>query len=132
MGMGLITDRDMTWITVEKMMPDNTGIVLARSVATPQGPEVSGLVRADIGVSGYVIRPYEGDTQAHVTFVLHVDPKFVLPTFVVNAAVKEQALNVARLREVFRNGGASKPDSEPSRATRWNNDLRMSEDDMAV
>ena len=57
-------------------------------------------MRADIGVSGYVIRPYEGDTQAHVTFVLHVDPKFVLPTFVVNAAVKEQALNVARLREV--------------------------------
>lgn len=133
MGMGLITDRDATWIQVEKMMPDSTGIVLARSVATPQCPELAGLVRAGLGVSGYVIRPYEGFTQAHVTFVLHIDPKFVLPTFVLNAAVKEQAMNVARLREVFRTGGASKAEKQHCKnATGWNNNARMSEDDMAV
>lgn len=124
----LITDRDMSWITVEKMMPDGTGIALARSVETPQAEHISGLVRADIDISGYVVRPYEGGTQAHVTYVLQIDPKFVLPTYAVSTVVKDQAMNVGRLREAFRSMGAVSEDSSAmSHVSR-----RISEDDFSV
>jgi hypothetical protein len=83
------------------MLPELTGVVLYRSVETPQVCEEEDFVRAHMGISGYVIRPYEGGTQAHVSYVLQLDPKFPLPPFVTSSVVLDQAMNVARLRAVF-------------------------------
>jgi len=113
------------------MLPDGSGVVLSRSVDI-EGAQVNpDFVRACVGVSGFVVRPYEGSTQAHVTYVLQLDPGHVLPPFIVSSIVETQAMNVARLRLVF--DLMQKSGAQDSGAGHGEGRVaRVSEDDMEV
>merc|ERR1711988_1211629 len=100
----LMQDRDFTCMAVDKYMQDGeggTGIVLMHSVANPEVPPQPGIVRGGVGASGWVIRPYEAGTQAHVTYALQLHLRHNLPQFVLNQVARDQAMNVSRLKEVF-------------------------------
>ena len=102
----LYSDRDAVWLQVEKMLPDGSGVVVARSIETPEVPEDASCIRAHFGVSGYVIRPFPGaaSTPCPISMVTHVfqfDPKFKLPHFIENQIIVEEGRNLVRLRASF-------------------------------
>ena len=58
-------------------------------------------MRAEMSTTGYVFSPdpEQPSTASYVTYVVQVDPKGALPTWVVNLAAVEQADNAGRMRE---------------------------------
>ena len=77
----LLKDRDFLYREVLQQLPGNVWVVFGQSLtaeeaARVQGvPSVKGVIRGDMGASGWVIAPVEGGAQSRVTYVALTDLK---------------------------------------------------------
>jgi len=75
----------------------NDFLLTARSIETELSPERSGIVRGSIDTSGFYLQQIaEGVTR--VTYVVNVDPKGMLPLFLVNKLGNNQCQVVHKIR----------------------------------
>jgi len=116
-----LSPRDFVWIQEIKELskkdakafdlPEGTFYILSQSVDYDKIPPNPKCVRGEILDTGILITPVSENTCS-VTYVLQVDPKGWVPTFIVNLAATDQATNVLRIREYFAaNPVAEKPKS---------------------
>ena len=89
--------RDFCTVSMIDRAPDGTLYVSARSVEHAQCPEVSGVVRGNVILAGFVIAPALNN-QSEVTYLTFADVKGSIPAFVLNKITVEQPLCVANLR----------------------------------
>jgi len=99
----LITNRDFVYHSVDRLIEESgIGVSFGHSIIHPDVPDKSGFVRAHINASGYVFRPVEGDpTKSFAQYIVHVDPKGWIPTWVVNATAADQGSNMDRMQQHF-------------------------------
>ena len=77
----LLKDRDFLYREVLQQLPGDVWVVFGQSLtaeeaARVQGvPSVKGVIRGDMGASGWVIAPVEGGAQSRVTYVALTDLK---------------------------------------------------------
>lgn len=127
-GIGFVSGRDFCNVTHWRVDEDGNLIILAFSEPSPDCPEVKGAVRALLEVGGWIIRPrpgvaalrarYGDDIAAgrrppphadpevdaegcDCTFLMRSDFRGSIPAFVTRAVAAQQALLVAKVREVL-------------------------------
>jgi len=107
-GRPLISDRDVTYIGYVNK-EDHCAVcydtmyqadVLAEAKITIPAPK-SGVVRAELLGSGYIFRPIPGTNKLEVIYIVQLDPKGMIPTWVVNRTASQQAMNVLAMRQYF-------------------------------
>ena len=99
-GMWPVSGRDFcfgTWT-----MRDEEKIVdLAFSITHPAVPEVSGVVRAEMEVGGFIYRKLS-PTTTRVCYLVYLDLKGSLPVSLVNMLQKQQTQVPAQIRDCLR------------------------------
>lgn len=132
-GMLVVSGRDFVNLTHWCVEPDGTLLVLAKSVTHPDGPEVSGFVRGQCHIGGWVIRPRPGLAAAaggvsaprphadlaidadgcYCTYLMRSDFKGSIPSSVTAKVAAQQAMLVGKMRE-FLVGKYSGPGASPA------------------
>jgi len=107
-GVMLISDRDFVFLEARKHYPDSSKTIANFSVDHPDAPEVSGVVRAHIYKSGWVIKPYTPSEEeakksgvaiwTEATFIGQVDIKGWLPVWVINMLSSEVGGSIYNVR----------------------------------
>eukprot|EP01113_Clastostelium_recurvatum_P034188 TRINITY_DN4607_c0_g1_i2.p1 TRINITY_DN4607_c0_g1~~TRINITY_DN4607_c0_g1_i2.p1 ORF type:complete len:244 (-),score=62.79 TRINITY_DN4607_c0_g1_i2:121-852(-) len=116
----LITNRDFCWANSDCLIRDgDAGVSVGWSVEHPECPPESGFVRAQMMSSGYYFKRHDSDPSlSTLYYVVHVDPKGWIPTWVINLVAADQAFNVLRIKEHFeklrQGAGGSSSSSQPS------------------
>eukprot|EP01115_Flamella_aegyptia_P014368 TRINITY_DN812_c0_g1_i1.p1 TRINITY_DN812_c0_g1~~TRINITY_DN812_c0_g1_i1.p1 ORF type:complete len:214 (+),score=65.86 TRINITY_DN812_c0_g1_i1:37-642(+) len=95
----LITNRDFLMARAVKTLDDGT--ILANHVSCEHDdcPEQKGFVRGEIKASGYHFKP-TGDNSCKATYVVQIDPKGWIPTWLVNTVATKQPLILAKVKAV--------------------------------
>jgi len=100
----MISNRDFVWQEYDGLYQESPriGVSIVRSVIHEDTPPISGYVRGELSMSGYIIRELEGNrAKSSVTYLVHGDPKGWLPVWVVNLVAGDQAMNVVRVKRHF-------------------------------
>ena len=77
----LLKDRDFLYREVLQQLPGDVWVVFGQSLTAEEAahvqgvPSVKGVIRGDMGASGWVIAPVEGGAQSRVTYVALTDLK---------------------------------------------------------
>jgi len=80
-----VTHREFVAFRFRKITSDGTYYVWGTSVNNKDVPQSSGHVRGVISVSGWILRPVEGNPNlTNCTRIFRIDPKGNIPTIVVN------------------------------------------------
>lgn len=124
-----MSPREFVWFEHRRRLSDGTGVILAYSTVHPDCPERKGFVRGEIRESGYVIRPLQEDkAKCTVHYIVQVDPKGMIPTWIVNLASTSQGLNAKRLCDIFVKGihkTVKKTDDDEKRRTEENKNEKI-------
>jgi len=91
--------RDFCNLTHWRLLRDGTFITLGFSEPFPICPEEKGVVRAQLIIGGYVMKPVAGGT--HVTILVQSDLRGTLPASVQSLAAQSQPLVLLTLRKVL-------------------------------
>jgi len=98
----LISARDFVFHGVDVILENGVGLSVGKSVELDELPPRSGFVRASINTTGYIYTPLADDpSKCFVQYVVNVDPKGWLPTWIVNMAAADQGSNVKSLQDYF-------------------------------
>ena len=95
-----VSHRDFVFMSVLRREPDGTIVFAGSSIDIPSLPDVSGLVRGEMVRGGFILRPH-GEGETRVTYIVHVDPRGMLPTMIVNKFQKSQTANVYKIKKIF-------------------------------
>ncbi|KAJ4457866.1 putative START domain [Paratrimastix pyriformis] len=95
---GPASHRDLCLLRVVHRLPDGKIAVITKSTERPDCPPVSGYVRADMLIGGFVVAP-EGTASCRVTVCAGTDPHGWMPGFVAKLVGAKQPMVVARLRD---------------------------------
>lgn len=101
--MGVISARDLVSIGRIRFEPDGAIVICLQSETLPEVPEQAGVVRINFIEGGYVIRPTANPSEFMVTWTGCVDPKGMIPVWVVNLVAKKQGLTLAKLKVYMNN-----------------------------
>lgn len=97
-----ISNRDS--VTVNGMFEENDTFYIAeRSIEYPEIPPIDGTVRANLLMSGFVVRPI-GPRSTMLSYVFNLDPRGALPEAFVNIVQKKQAEVPGIVRELLKAG----------------------------
>jgi hypothetical protein len=100
---GIISKRDFVVVST-RHRDEKTGIhyVATRSFDLPEHPEISGVVRAKVLISGFIIRPHPDDeNKCEMVTIMHFDLGGSVPAIAVNYLGKSAPLaTVIRIRKV--------------------------------
>eukprot|EP00697_Spironema_sp_BW2_P003912 gnl/Spiro4/1525_TR825_c0_g1_i1.p1 gnl/Spiro4/1525_TR825_c0_g1~~gnl/Spiro4/1525_TR825_c0_g1_i1.p1 ORF type:complete len:220 (-),score=49.74 gnl/Spiro4/1525_TR825_c0_g1_i1:43-663(-) len=94
-----MSDRDFVWREHYDCVED-LHFVVGRSIEHPDAPPSRKYVRAEIQESGLLWRE-TAPGRVHLVYMVQVDPKGLIPNWLVNLVAADQALNVARMRDFF-------------------------------
>jgi len=100
----MITNRDFVWQGFDGLFSESPriGVSAVRSIEYEPIPPIPGFVRAELAMSGYIVREVEGDPKkCNLTYLIQADPKGWLPVWVVNLVAGDQAMNVVRIKRHF-------------------------------
>eukprot|EP00771_Trimastix_marina_P000129 gnl/Trimastix_PCT/1136.p1 GENE.gnl/Trimastix_PCT/1136~~gnl/Trimastix_PCT/1136.p1 ORF type:complete len:238 (+),score=66.42 gnl/Trimastix_PCT/1136:33-716(+) len=95
-----VTNRDFVTIAFMRFMEDGSFQRAAVSVEHPGAPS-RGLVRGEVVLEGFLVRPTEQAGVAHVTTVLQTNLKGWIPGAISKKIAKSQTLKVAYLRHLL-------------------------------
>ncbi|ELR12849.1 START domain containing protein [Acanthamoeba castellanii str. Neff] len=91
-----LNSRDVCVVMSSREYEDGTVIVIARSVADDNCPEINGTVRAELLSSGYVITPRD-EGGIHVAYILQIDFKGRIPSWITNILSMEMPKSLSRV-----------------------------------
>ena len=83
-----------------KIIDREDGILLVAKSMDAGVPEKSGVVRGEVTTSGFYLKRADAGATL-VTYLVSVDPKGMLPGFIVNQLGKRQCLNINKIRHVM-------------------------------
>ncbi|RHZ23731.1 hypothetical protein DYB31_005479 [Aphanomyces astaci] len=86
----IVSGRDFVNVVHWRVLPDQSIAVVAKATQTDQMPVNPGLVRGEVHVAGWHIVP-TGQHSADVSFMVKLDLKGSIPTFVQNKIAVDQA-----------------------------------------
>eukprot|EP01006_Ploeotia_vitrea_P052958 TRINITY_DN67743_c8_g2_i1.p1 TRINITY_DN67743_c8_g2~~TRINITY_DN67743_c8_g2_i1.p1 ORF type:complete len:319 (+),score=44.78 TRINITY_DN67743_c8_g2_i1:107-1063(+) len=95
----VVANRDVVMLVSHVTLPeDGTIVIKAASVTHPAVPPnmSKGFVRAEIGTSGFVIKPIN-DSQCELIYTAQINPKGWIPPAVINLLIKRQMHIVNKL-----------------------------------
>jgi len=95
----LVASRDFCVFSASKRIGDKI-VVTAYSVNYNNCSDRTSYVRGELKTSGSIVEKID-DNTVKLTYLVQIDPKGLLPTFVVNWVATEQALNVHYMRQHF-------------------------------
>ncbi|RHY20909.1 hypothetical protein DYB32_009933 [Aphanomyces invadans] len=93
----IVSGRDFVNVVHWRVLPDKSIVVVAKATESNLMPPKAGLVRGEIHVAGWHIVP-STPSSADVTFLVKMDLKGSIPTFVQNKIVVDQAFVILALR----------------------------------
>jgi len=103
-GAFMVQQRDFVGVQETLLADDGTIEMYQTSIIDDQkAPASSGKTRGHLSVAGWLIKPVGADTE--VTYVIKVDPKGSLPSWLVSAIMNESPLLIAKIREYFEGTG---------------------------
>jgi len=97
----LVAPRDLCIMCRFRFLSADSVVVAMESAPHGQCPESSGCVRSEFLEGGYVIRTL-GPNKLGVTWTGCVDPKGLIPAFVVNLAVAKQTKTLAMIQKFMK------------------------------
>ena len=77
----LLKDRDFLYREVLQQLPNDVWVIFGQSLTEEEAartegvPSVKGVIRGDMGASGWVIAPVDGGAHSRVTYVALTDLK---------------------------------------------------------
>jgi len=95
-----VSHRDFVFMSAVHREADGTIVYTGTSIDLPWMPDVSGLVRGEMVRGGFILRPL-GDRETKVTYLVHVDPRGMLPTMIVNKFQRSQTANVYKIKKIY-------------------------------
>lgn len=95
-----VSHRDFVFMSVVQREEDGTIVYSGTSIELPTMPDVSGLVRGEMVRGGFILRPH-GERETRLTYLVHVDPRGMLPTMIVNKFQRSQTANVYKIKKIF-------------------------------
>eukprot|EP00730_Choanoeca_flexa_P002996 TRINITY_DN11255_c0_g1_i2.p1 TRINITY_DN11255_c0_g1~~TRINITY_DN11255_c0_g1_i2.p1 ORF type:complete len:1009 (+),score=297.20 TRINITY_DN11255_c0_g1_i2:259-3027(+) len=94
--------RDFCLLQSVSFEEDGGFVVSTRSIEDDRCPPKSGLVRGGITVGGAVCQPLKEDPmKCRFVYMMAIDPKGTIPTFVANVVAVSQPLAVADIRDLL-------------------------------
>mmetsp|Transcript_56539 Transcript_56539/g.89791 ORF Transcript_56539/g.89791 Transcript_56539/m.89791 type:complete len:330 (-) Transcript_56539:68-1057(-) len=99
-----ITNRDFCFSGLHAMFDEQTAVSIAASLQRADCPPAKSewkFVRGEILTSGYIARDSTDGKGCELTYIVQVDPKGWLPSWVVNIVASDQADNVTRIAKHF-------------------------------
>mmetsp|Transcript_74228 Transcript_74228/g.135550 ORF Transcript_74228/g.135550 Transcript_74228/m.135550 type:complete len:300 (-) Transcript_74228:58-957(-) len=100
-----VINRDFCFTGLCAMLDEHTAVTLVESVVRadcPASDSTWSWVRGEIKVSGYMAKDDPNGDGCELTYIVQVDPKGWLPTWVVNIVAADQADNVTRIAQHFK------------------------------
>ncbi|CAG9312302.1 unnamed protein product [Blepharisma stoltei] len=91
-----INQRDFVFAS-KVIRTDGDILITGKSIETELAPEKSGIVRGSINTSGFYLQSL-GENLTRITYLVCVDPKGSIPTWVVNQLGKRQCQIVHKLK----------------------------------
>jgi len=104
----LVASRDFCVLSTSKRIGTDKIVVTAASINYPNCPDRPNYVRGELRTSGSIVEKIDNNS-VKLTYLVQVDPKGLLPTYVVNWVASEQALNVHYMRQYFEMKMINKP-----------------------
>lgn len=98
-GLAIVSGRDFCTFTTQRCLEDGTLISAAKSVEHEKCPGEKKMVRAEIALHGFIIKP-TGDTSCTVDYLTMVDLKGKIPAWVKNKLADEDPLVLVPLRKI--------------------------------
>jgi len=103
------TKRDFVTLSHSRYIPDqNAYVVVGQSVTHKSCPEKPDYIRAEIFLSGWILRPYvrtvepnstSAPQETDATYVVHTDLKGMVPGWLKNLVMAKQPLLIDRVRK---------------------------------
>ena len=93
-----VSGRDFVFAT--KYYSTEQGILIIGQSIDANIPIKDGIVRGEVICSAYLLKPLS-NTSTEVTYMVAIDPKGSIPTFIVNSVGKKQCLIVNKLKVVL-------------------------------
>ena len=93
-----VSNRDFVYAcrTIER----SDGLMLVGKSIDAGVPEKDGLVRGEVIASAFYLKRI-GENLTEVTYIVSVDPKGMIPKFIVNLVGKKQCSNVNKIRDAL-------------------------------
>mmetsp|Transcript_35086 Transcript_35086/g.45059 ORF Transcript_35086/g.45059 Transcript_35086/m.45059 type:complete len:452 (-) Transcript_35086:1213-2568(-) len=91
--------RDISLMSHWRIHDDGRLVVASTSIPHPDIPEVSGVVRAEVHVAGWILEPINDGHSTRATYLVKTDLKGSLPKRIVDLASSQQPMLVAALRK---------------------------------
>lgn len=98
-----VSGRDAVYVQGVFMDDDENIFIPSRSVDFPGLPIVNGIVRVNVNMAGYVIKP-TGPRSSVLSYIFNVDPKGALPNMLVNLVQKTQTRFPGAIRDLLKAG----------------------------
>ena len=98
-----VSNRDSVTVNGVYEDEDENIFIAERSIEYPQIPPVDGVVRANLLLSGFVVRP-TGPRTTMLSHVFNLDPRGSLPEAFINLVQKAQANVPGNIRELLKSG----------------------------
>lgn len=93
-----VSHRDFVYAA--KLFPREDGLLIVAKSIDAGVPEVGGVVRGDVFISGFYLKRLD-ESSTQVTYLVSVDLKGSLPGFIVGKLGRAQSLNVNKIRHVM-------------------------------
>ena len=94
----IISNRDAVF--VQGMQQDGEDTYIAStSTVFPERPEIDGVVRVNVIIGGYIVRPIEPG-KCTFSYIMNVDPRGDIPSAVTNMVQKRQIKIVLTIRDI--------------------------------
>ena len=102
-GKLLVSGRDFVTASYKQTIEDGRIVISSYSVVHPDQPEVSGLVRGDIKLAGWIITPdKDSEDRCHAVYITEIDFAGSLPTALVNQVNTNQGFFIAKVKEALK------------------------------
>lgn len=82
---------------------DGSIIYFGGSIDYPNFPINKGNVRGEVPLIGYLLTLVD-DLNTKIVYVIHVDPKGLVPKFMINAFCEDQAMTILNIKNILEGG----------------------------
>ena len=93
-----VSNRDL--VRAFKVIDREDGVIIASRSIDAGVPEKDGVVRAEVITYGFYLKRI-GDNITELTFLACVDPKGMIPNFLINSMAAKQCDNVNKIRKAI-------------------------------
>uniref|UniRef100_A0A6B2LKP8 START domain-containing protein n=1 Tax=Arcella intermedia TaxID=1963864 RepID=A0A6B2LKP8_9EUKA len=94
--------RDFTVAMIRQDLENGSSLCIAESVVLPELPETSDCVRGTLDASGFLVEPLS-ETECRLTYILQIDLKGWIPTYLSNMVNVYQPLCIIGIRKLLTN-----------------------------